>query len=102
MIDLPTQKEMNSPHHRRAIWALVGSGLILGAILTAYYIDQVEDTSRGQGGVVRLQSIVGQSVPPANLTNEQMAKLRTTVGQPVPKSNLTAAQLENLRKLQAR
>ncbi len=101
MIDLPTQKEMNSPHHRRAVWALIAAGLLLGVVIVGYYLRSYNDVQMPlQDNEVRAS--IGQPVPPANLTDAELAKLKTLVGKPVPPANLTAAQLERLRMLQGK
>lgn len=38
MIDLPTQKDLATPHHRKAVGALVASIIIFGLVLTVYYL----------------------------------------------------------------
>jgi len=100
MIDLPTQQDMNHPHHRRAIWAMIAASVLLGVVLVSFYSQKETVPEPVWDASARLQKIVGQPVPPANLTPEETAKLKTLVDKPVPPANLTAAQLERLRALQ--
>ncbi|MBP6858363.1 MAG: hypothetical protein KBC33_00860 [Candidatus Pacebacteria bacterium] len=102
MIDLPTQKDMAHPHHRRAVWALVAAGVLLGAVLLTYYLKPVDSTDNvARDRAAALNESTGKPVPAANLTAEETAKLKTLVNKPVPSANLTTAQLEQLRKIQA-
>ncbi len=98
MIDLPTQKDLKHPHHRKAIGALVAAVVIFGIALAVYYLRA--DSPKEQGPTLSpLQQLAGKPVPDADLTAEQMSQLKELVGKPVPATTLTAEQKARLQEL---
>jgi hypothetical protein len=102
MIDLPTEKDMNSPHHRRAVWALIMASVI-GVLLVATYVWKVQDKSEvvdtsydALATQKRLMDIPSEKV---NLTPEQVVIQKKLMDVPSQKVNLTPEQVELQKKL---
>ena len=95
MIDLPTSKDMATPHHRKAIGALVATVIIFGLLLVVYYLRPEPVETPVQSNII--QQLVGQSVPPSNLTADETKKVQSLVGKPVPAGKLTPAQVKEIQ-----
>lgn len=99
MIDLPTQSDLATPHHRKAIGALVATVVVFGVALIIYFVSSNHDSATP---IRTFADFVGQPVPSADLTVEQTEKLKELVGSPVLPANLTAEQMEQLKELQSK
>lgn len=103
MIDLPTQKEMASPHHRRALWALVGAGVLLGAVMIGYYLNpQLGDFREAKNDVLIAQrALMNQQVAPASLTPEEIRARQMLLNKSTKPSGLTPDQIKARQALLA-
>ena len=86
---------MNSPHHRRAVWALIAAGLLLGALLAAYYLKSYERVEQvPQVDLARKQAFANEPAPALDLTAEQIKARQAAVIQKPPTLKLTPEQIK--------
>ncbi len=87
MIDLPTQKDFESPHHRRAVGSLIAALIIFGIAFAVYYfrtepvpvpevVQQVEqwsakDAAQKQAALDSISVRVTETLSPAALKEKQ-------------------------------
>ncbi len=95
MIDLPTQKEMNSPHHRRAVWALIAAGLLLGALLAAYYLKPpvIEDLP-SQSDMAQKRALLNEAPATLDLTASEIKTRQTLLNKDATSLKLTPEQIK--------
>lgn len=101
MIDLPTQKEMESPHHRRALWALIAAGVIFAGLIAAYVVNP--QPQEEQGGAIR-EDFAAQKMaelakpnPTVTLTVDEVILKKAVLAEKNPKVNLTPEQIKAKR-----
>jgi hypothetical protein len=95
MIDLPTQKDMVHPHHRRAVWALIAAGALLGAVLAGYYLRPSEPVEQGsQGDLAKKQALMNEPAPVLNLTAAEIKSRQALLDKDAPTLKLTPEQIK--------
>ena len=91
---------MNSPHHRRAVWALIAAGLLLGALLAAYYLESYERVEQvPQVDLADREALMNIQNQKVTLTQEQALAQKRLMDIPNSPVKLTPAQVEQQKKL---
>jgi hypothetical protein len=102
MIDFPTSKDMASPHHRKAIGALVASGIILIVILSAYFLrpEQRQDSQSGMTIAEKQAVLETQTNPPSGLSATEVKARQALLSKTKnPPSKLTADEIQRRQEL---
>lgn len=102
MIKLPTKKDIESLHHRKAIGALVASGVVLIIILSTYFLRPVSETIQRdatQDALATRQALMNIPNPKTTLTTDQIVSQKKLMSINNPSVRLTPAQIEQQKKL---
>jgi hypothetical protein len=99
MMNLPTQRDMQHPHHRRAIFALIGAGVIFAGLIVGYSLNpqkqekQVDPIDLATQRKVWLE----QESPAPSLSQAQLSDRKKFISRPSSEVKLTPDQLQARR-----
>lgn len=101
MIELPTEKDLKTPHHRKAIGALVAALVVFGFLIVGYCLYQTKEPEVDQtyAAIAARQALMDIPNPTVELTPDQVEERQKLMSTPNPTVELTPEQVEERKRL---